>query len=330
MKYLTIIIFSFGLLIHGTSIAHELRPAYLEITSPVAGVWKILWKQPIIGDVAIAIRPQISNNWLEDSTGAISHTETYLLKEWKIHAPPGALTGEVINIPGLEKTITDVLLRIRYVDGTTITTLIKPGNPNYNVMANEKSAITLAAYLQLGIEHILFGIDHLLFVLALLLLVANRKSLLFTISAFTLAHSITLALASLGLVHLQQAVVEAIIALSIVFVGVELIKHYQGQNGFTYRYPWVVAFVFGLLHGFGFAGALADVGLPDQDVPLALLLFNVGVEVGQLFFVGIAVTIGWLYMKWNPIIGKKLQWGIAYGIGSMAAYWFIERLVTVF
>ena len=182
-------------------------------------------------------------------------------------------------------------------------------------------------YLELGVEHILLGIDHLLFVLALLLIVKGWGRLVGTITAFTISHSITLAAATLGFVSVPQAPVEAIIAMSIMFVASEIIHARQGRPGITEDKPWIVAFVFGLLHGFGFAGALTEVGLPEQSIPLALLFFNIGVELGQLLFVGACLIV---FALTRPLHGRipSGSWRLApYAIGSLAAFWTIERIV---
>ncbi len=185
-------------------------------------------------------------------------------------------------------------------------------------------------YLRLGIEHIFFGIDHLLFVLALILIVKGKRRLLKTITAFTLAHSITLAAATLGWVHIPSAPVEAVIALSIIFLAVELVHYYQGKTVFSSKYPWVVAFIFGLLHGFGFAGALANVGLPPHDIPLTLFLFNVGVETGQLIFIVAVMLIIWLLHKIFKSFPLWSRWIPPYAIGCMAAFWFFQRLAVIY
>jgi HupE / UreJ protein len=185
-------------------------------------------------------------------------------------------------------------------------------------------------YVGLGIEHILLGIDHLLFVLGLMLLVRGPWMLAKTITAFTLAHSITLALATLGFVNAPARPVDAAIALSIVFLAAEILHARQGRPGLTSRKPWVVAFVFGLLHGVGFAGALTQLGLPPGEIPLALLFFNVGVEIGQLMFVAVVLALGWalrqLQVRW-PRWAEPLP---AYAIGTIAAFWFIERTSGLF
>ena len=177
-----------------------------------------------------------------------------------------------------------MLVNIRFADGTSLTSIIRPSDPSFLINKFQQSALPVLDYLRLGIEHILFGIDHLLFVLALILIVKGTRRLIKTITAFTIAHSITLAAATLGWVHIPSAPVEAVIALSIIFLAVELVHYYQGKAVFSSQYPWVVAFIFGLLHGFGFAGALANVGLPQHEIPLTLFLFNVGVETGTTHF----------------------------------------------
>ena len=210
------------------------------------------------------------------------------LERWRIQRA-GGLENQTIHIDGLAGTKIDVLVRMENADGVTQTTRLLPASPSFTVEAAPSPWRVSATYLVLGIEHILLGIDHLLFVLALVLLVKGWKRLVGTITAFTVAHSITLAAATLGFVHVPGPPVEACIALSIVFVAAEIIRGRQGQPGLTERAPWVVAFTFGLLHGLGFAGALNEVGLPAQAIPLALLFFNVGVEIGQLAFIALVV-----------------------------------------
>ena len=263
--------------------AHEIRPAYLEIRE-FANRVEIFWKQPVSGESGIYLTPVLSSGWLADSASDNSSSGRALIRQWKIKTNL-PVAGQTITIDGLKNTITDVLVKIIFSDGTNITKIIRPSDPSFVINKSQQSALPVLDYLRLGIEHILFGIDHLLFVLALILIVKGKRRLFKTITAFTLAHSITLAAATLGWVHIPSAPVEAVIALSIIFLAVELVHYYQGKAVFSSRYPWVVAFIFGLLHGFGFAGALANVGLPPNDIPLTLFLFNVGVETGQLIFI---------------------------------------------
>jgi hydrogenase/urease accessory protein HupE len=250
-----------------------------------------------------------------------------LLERRKIEAA-GGLSGKRIDFVGLQATITDVLVRVQMLDGTYSTTLISPSRPWIDVATSRGWLGVAGAYLKHGIEHILFGYDHLLFVLALILIVRSYRVLLLTVTAFTVAHSITLSLATLGVVRVPGPPVEAAIALSILLLACEIIRSKQGRVGLTANWPWLVAFSFGLLHGFGFASALAEIGLPQKDIPLALFAFNVGVEIGQLIF--IAIVLGALAcarrIKFPPVFERYASTGATYAIGIVAAFWFIERL----
>ena len=227
-----------------------------------------------------------------------------------------------------------VMLTATWSDGSQVSSLFKNESGIIEVRLAElrvgSGSLTAAAgrYTSLGIEHILEGYDHLLFVFALLLIVSNGWMLVKTITAFTLAHSITLALATLGIVGLPPRPVEAAIALSIVFLAVEIMHARDGRIGLTYRSPWLVAFGFGLLHGFGFAGALADIGLPQAEVPVALLFFNVGVEIGQLMFVLVVVAFGWMVKRVPARLPEIAGLLPAYVIGSVAMYWLMERVLS--
>jgi hydrogenase/urease accessory protein HupE len=222
----------------------------------------------------------------------------------------------------------DVLVRIALSDGRVVSRLLRPDAPSFTFTA-ETAGPAAGGYFVLGVEHILFGIDHLLFVFALVLIVRGAGLLVKTITAFTLAHSITLALATLGYVHVPSAPVEAVIALSIVFVASEIVRGQRDEPGLTERAPWLVAGTFGLLHGFGFAGALSQVGLPANDIPLALLWFNVGVEAGQLAFVAVVLgviallrRIPWTLPRWAPLVPP-------YAVGALAMFWVIERTAAI-
>jgi hydrogenase/urease accessory protein HupE len=234
--------------------------------------------------------------------------------------------GAVVRIAGLERTITDVLVSVSFANGQTVQTVLKPDNNSLTLHLQGAGKLAVPAYLLLGIEHILNGFDHLSFVLGLLLLVRGRGRLLKTITAFTLAHSITLAAAALGYVNVSAPVIESLVALSIVFVAVELVRAYRGHEGLTVRHPWLIAFVFGLLHGFAFAGSLADIGLPKHNIPGALVLFNVGVEVGQLLFVAAVLALIRTARRFRWPFDMQARWATAYGIGALASYWMIERI----
>lgn len=328
-KIKELLLFVGFVLLYGHAFAHEIRPAYLEIKEVNPGQYSIFWKQPVSGESGIHLTPLLSSGWLADSAANNSTTGAALIRQWKITSNL-TLEGQTLTIEGLKNTITDVLVKIAFADGTSITKIIRPSEPFFVISKLQQAALPVYDYLRLGVEHILFGIDHLLFVLALILLVSGKRRLFKTITAFTIAHSITLAAATLGWVYIPPAPVEAVIALSIIFLAVELVHYYQGKKVFSSQYPWVVAFIFGLLHGFGFAGALANVGLPQNDIPLTLFLFNVGVEMGQLIFIFIVLAVIWLIQKLFKNLPSWSRWVPPYAIGCMAAFWFFERLAVIY
>jgi hydrogenase/urease accessory protein HupE len=249
------------------------------------------------------------------------------IRRWQVRRE-GGLVGQTIHVDGIAGGATEVIVRVERQDGTSQTERLVPERPMFVVAAPTGAAEVAWSYLRLGVEHILGGVDHLLFVLALLLIVHSGKRIFVTVTAFTVAHSVTLVAATLGWVHVPAPPVEAIIALSIVFVASEVVHGLQGRPGLTARAPWVVAFSFGLLHGFGFAGALAEVGLPQTAIPLALLTFNVGVELGQLMFV-VAVLAGWSLLAKLP--ARRPPWWpyvAPYAIGGLAMFWVIERIAA--
>jgi hydrogenase/urease accessory protein HupE len=311
--------------------AHEVRPAYLELTQTGAETYEVLWKVPARGEdqrLALYVEfPPGTANVTPPHGSLMNHAFT---ERWTVKRE-GGLAGGVVHVAGLAATLTDVLVRVQRLDGSTQVTRLTPAVPAFVVAAAPRATEVAGTYLRLGVEHILLGIDHLLFVLALLILVEGTRRLVATITAFTLAHSLTLAGATLGFVHVPGPPVEAAIALSIMFVAAEIFDGRHGTVGLTRRFPWIVAFSFGLLHGFGFAGALSEVGLPPAAIPIALLCFNVGVELGQLLFIGsvlgaIAVA-GWIARR----VGIALPgWGWRvppYAIGAVAAFWLVQRVL---
>ena len=304
--------------------AHEVRPAYFSITQQSEDTYQIVWKVPAMGTGIPKIYPVLPNNWeiINEQSNLLPGNlrRTYLVKIKK------GLEGNVLQFDGLNKTLIEVLVSIKTSDGIQYSSRIKPSNPSYLIPVTPDRFSVIKTYLLLGFEHILLGIDHLLFVLALLLLTKGFRRIVKTITAFTIAHSITLSFAALGFVGLPGAPVEAVIALSIVFLAVELVHYLDGRKGLTVRYPWVVAFVFGLLHGFGFAGALVDLGLPQIDIPWALLFFNIGVELGQLAFVLVALGVIWLLRKIKINWPNWVEKVPPYAIGSLASFWMIERI----
>lgn len=307
--------------------SHEVRPGYLEITETTPERYQVLWKIPMKGDAVLRMTPVFPETCKEQTPPSSRKVAAAMVKQWSIICA-GGLKDVDIAIEGLQNTLTDVLARVTHAGGATQTVRLAPDNIRFTVSGIPSTLEVITTYLSLGIEHILLGIDHLLFVFALLLIVQGWRRLVGTITAFTVAHSITLAAATLGYVNVPQAPVEAVIALSILFLATEIIHMQQGKIGLAQRYPWLVAFIFGLLHGFGFAGALSEIGLPQSDIPLALLFFNVGVEVGQLIFVATVLLIG---MVLKRLISQPMRWGetvITYMIGGIAAFWTIERVAA--
>lgn len=314
-----------ALSMHAT--AHEIRPAYLEIRERNAELIEIIWKQPVVGEVALPLRPVLSSGWLDPELAASSYTDTYLIRRWSVPTPRASLEGQRLTIEGLRTALTDVLVRV-VLDDKEIVHMLKPDEPSWVLPALSNATPTVPHYLILGIEHIWTGIDHLLFVLGLMLLATKLSDLLKTITAFTLAHSITLAAAALELVRVPSAPVEAVIALSIMYLAVELVQFKRGNPGLAHRFPWAVALIFGLLHGFGFAGALSEVGLPGDHIPIALLLFNIGIEIGQIAFVAVVLLALRLLAFALPSASNRLEWAMPHVIGSLAAFWFVERTIA--
>jgi hydrogenase/urease accessory protein HupE len=308
--------------------AHRLEPAYLEINEQSAGKFSVLWKRPFVAGRPMNISPQMPAGCSNITEPAVQTLASGAVERWLVDCGSSGLINETIVIDGLSATQTDTLLRVQLIDGSMHTTVLRPDSPSFLMPEKASKAKVAGSYLVLGIEHILGGFDHLLFVLGLLLIVRSTILLIKTITSFTLAHSVTLAMATLGFVHVPQAPVEAVIALSIIFLATELAKQHRGETGLTTRAPWLVALCFGLLHGFGFAGALTEVGLPQSDIPLALLFFNVGVEVGQLMFVSGVLVATWMIKKMKFRWPVWVEHGPAYAIGSLAAFWFIQRTVS--
>jgi hydrogenase/urease accessory protein HupE len=308
--------------------AHEVRPALVQITQRSAHHFDLLWKQPVNGDVALHLMPHLSGGALDREPDVATTMPSFALKLWRnLSEDRQPLDAQTLSVIGLERSITDVLVSVTLLDGRTIQHVLNPRQTSTRLDLSEHAAPPAGAYLTLGIEHILTGVDHLLFVFGLLLLVRTVRPLIGTITAFTLAHSITLAGTTFGWIHVRSSVIEALVALSIVVLAVELVRHVSGERGVTSRYPWLIAFVFGLLHGCAFAGALAEVGLPSQDIPLALFLFNVGVELGQLLFIAAAglALLGIARVVKQPPAWIRLL--APYAIGTFASYWFIERFL---
>jgi hydrogenase/urease accessory protein HupE len=304
--------------------ADVFRPAYLELRQQTADTYMVLWKVPAQGDMRMSLYVRMPAGTQAVSTRRSERSGDAYAERWTIRHPH--LEGTTIAIDGLRASSADVLVRVARLDGTEQVVRLLPAETSFVVRAAPGAYEVALTYLRLGIQHILTGADHLLFVLALLLIVRAGKRLVWTISAFTLAHSITLACATLGWVQLPGPPVEASIALSIVFLAREIVMSARGEAGLTERFPWLIAFLFGLLHGLGFARALTEVGLPQAAIPLALVCFNFGVECGQLLFVAAVLICVASLRRFRPASGAVTRMATTYAIGSVAAYWVIERV----
>lgn len=319
---------SFYLALISPAAAHELRPGYLQLDEVSSGRVDVLWKVPAMGDRHLGIYlklPATCRN-MDEPVGTVE--ENAYLQRWQVSCE-GGLQGSTIAVEGLSSTLTDVLARLSWADGSVEIERLTPDRPSLVIKGAQSTLEVARTYFELGVSHILGGIDHLLFILALMLLIRDPWTLVKTITAFTIAHSITLTGAALGYFSLPQAAVESVIALSIAFVARELLLMKPGDRRLSEASPWIVAFTFGLLHGFGFAGALKELGLPQRDVPLALFTFNLGVEAGQLIFVGGMVVIYRLAASASPLALRQMRSFAAYGIGAAAMFWLITRLVAI-
>jgi hydrogenase/urease accessory protein HupE len=312
--------------------AHEVRPAYLELRPAGPATWKVLWKVPAFGQ---SFRLRVDARLPEGCTALAPRRAEFVadayVEHWSVGCPAG-LAGGVIRFDGLSALRAEVLLRIEQPDGRDgITARVTPAEPTFTVPAEPSALEVLGTYLSLGVHHILLGVDHLLFVLALLLIVRGWRRLALTITAFTVGHTLTLAGATLGALSLPGPPVEAAIALSIAFAAAEALRSRRGEWSLTAQVPWAVALFFGLLHGFGFAGALREIGLPQGAVLPALLFFNLGVEFGQLLFVAVVLGLGWGLRRLAaggqvPVAPPRAHAAACYAIGVTAAFWLIERV----
>lgn len=308
--------------------AHEVRPAYLEIRELSPDHYAVLWKVPARGEgLRLAVHPIFPDGTSAEAARSVMGSEA-LVERWSIRRA-GGLGGGTVRIAGLEATVTDAIVRVQRLDGGIQVARLTPTSTSFTVEASPGAVGIATSYIGLGIEHILLGVDHLLFVFALMLVVRGRWRLVQAITAFTVAHSITLGLAVLGVLTVPQSPVEAAIALSIVLLISEVVRRGASGATLTSRAPWVVAFMFGLLHGLGFASALLEIGLPVGDIPLALASFNIGVELGQLaFVVALLAATRALSNWWADFVVGHARSAAAYVVGSLAAFWLIERIVA--
>jgi hydrogenase/urease accessory protein HupE len=310
--------------------AHEIRPAYLQIDQTGPGRYSVVWRTPLMSGMRLPVVLQFPEGIRNVTEPAERELPDSLVERRVIEMANGSLAGKRVEFVGLQGTITDVLVRVHFLDGSVSTTLVRPSHPWVEVATRLGCLEVAKTFMVQGVEHILFGYDHLLFVLALILIARDWRALFLTVTAFTVAHSITLTLATLGFVHIPGPPVEAAIAFSILLLACEIIRIHQGRPSLTAQRPWLVAFAFGLLHGLGFAGALANLALPAGDIPLALLFFNVGVEIGQLLFIAAVIaTVGIARRSQYPALSGRTAFLVAtYAIGAIASFWFVERVAA--
>jgi hydrogenase/urease accessory protein HupE len=312
--------------------ADEFKPAYLQLTQLGPETYEVLWKIPAIDEsTTLKVRPEFPDGSRELVPVRSTFARGVTVQRWRMRVPDG-LDGKAVGFTNLSATRIDVLARLVRLDGTVQLERILPSRPRFVGRPSLGRLEVVRTYTVLGIEHILGGFDHLLYVLGMLILVNGWRRIVATMSAFTATHSLTLTAAALGWVHVAQPPVEACIALSILFVAREIVQAHRGRPGMTTRWPWAVSFTFGLMHGFGFAAALAEVGLPQSSIPIALLFFNVGVEIGQLLFVGAVVALigaGWRVAQSLRLPQPLWLWRLpSYAIGGLASFWLVQRVLS--
>ena len=313
------------LVLHTSASAHPLAPSLLEMTERTPGQVEVLWKTPAARLAGEHLEPQLPHQCQRASEVETHSVDTARVERWQLTCST-SLVGAQVGVEGIASSKANVILRIVLADGRKYQSVLSTDQPHFVIPERQPAFVVVHNYVALGVEHILTGWDHLLFVLGLVLLVRGHRRLLWTITAFTVGHSLTLSLAILGVVRISPAPVEALIALSILIVAVELTHDHQGTGTFLQRYPWALAVSFGLLHGLGFAGALAQVGLPPGEIPMALLAFNIGIEVGQLLFIAVVLGARAVLTRVPVPLAVRRRHIPAYLIGSLAAFWFFERL----
>jgi hydrogenase/urease accessory protein HupE len=313
-------------LITGTANADELRPGYLEFSQKGAVHWTLVWKAPMRGGVTPATQPVLPTGCSVLAPPQRAMGEMAVISTYKVRCS-GRVAGKAIGLSNFSASATDVLVRVAPLERPVQALRLTAAQPSAMIEAKPYRWQVARTYFVIGVEHILFGYDHLLFVVALVLLLSGFRTIAWAVTAFTVAHSVTLVGTTLGLMGLPQRPVEAIIALSIVFLAVEIVKKKEGEPRLSERIPWVVAFLFGLLHGFGFAGALKEIGLPESDVPTALLTFNLGVEAGQLLIVTATMIALYALRTARPDWARPAVRVSGYAIGAIASMWLFQRIL---
>jgi hypothetical protein len=309
-----------------TAQSHPLSPSLLELREETGGVYSVRWKTPSKRAPGVEIEPAlpIECNAVEEKSARVEANYVEIL--WRVSCGAEGLLGKTLSVSGLDRSRTTALVRVLFADGRMAKGLVRADAPQFEVNVEDGVALN---YLALGFEHIILGPDHLLFVLGLLLLIVGARKLTGAITSFTLGHSLTLALAVLDRIDVSPRLVEIGIAISLVVVALELVRRDPTSGSLLRSRPWLAAFGFGLLHGLGFAGALSEAGLPSDEVPAALLFFNIGIEAGQLAFIALMIVAIAVLQK-KLVQRAWLERGSAYVIGSLAVFWLIERGAGLF
>ncbi len=305
--------------------AHPLAPVLLELEEH-PGQFEVRWKTPLLGPRGVTRRPVLPTTCVRTSEPKVHDDGAIAIVRWTVDCGKKGLIGQTIAVEGLAETRTDAVIRITLADGRVVRHVLRAGAPSFLVPARSSAGDVIASYVAIGVRHILSGPDHLLFVFGLLLLVVGPRPLIGTITGFTVGHCVTLSLAALGVVHVPTRAIEVLIAFSVFTLAIELSRGPTARPTIMRRFPWAMAFVFGLLHGLGFAGALAEVGLPPGEVPLALFSFNLGIEIGQLVFVfAVLLSIRGLRLVWSrlPVWKERIP---VYAMGCLSAFWCVQRV----
>ncbi len=314
-------------LVPAVGLAHGLDPAALSLREMRSGVFDVRWRASALRLPGTNVQPVLPARCRQVGTADVADGTDRVALRWSVDCGPGGLAGEVVGVDDLGAAKINALLTIERLDGEEIQAVLGPRNPSLTVPVRPSRWGVVGGYVTLGVEHILTGPDHLLFVFGLLLLVSTSRLLVKTITAFTLGHSLTLSVAALHFANVPSRPVEVLIALSVLMLAVELARDGERPT-LLRRFPWAMAVVFGLLHGFGFAGSLAEAGLPAGDIPLALVSFNGGIELGQLTFVAVVLSAGAILGRCLPAVATRSARPTVYAMGFLSAFWCFERLAA--
>jgi hypothetical protein len=306
--------------------AHRFAPSLLKVSEIGPDQYHMVWKTPAQGTSNVPLRPEWPSSCEVRNASPPQLEGTGKVSSWQLHCTDlgeDGLVGDTLGISGLGANQASAMVMVALLDGRQYQEVLNAEQPEFVIPAQSSAGEVMSDYSLLGMDHIWSGIDHLLFVFGLLLLVGGGTRLLWTITAFTLGHSITLSLVTLGFFDYPVALVEFTIALSIFVLAVELTR--TSRHDILWRNPWWLAGGFGLLHGMGFAGALAETGLPQDNVPLALLFFNVGIEIGQIAFIAVVLALWFVLRRPLATWQDRLLPVPIYILGALSAMWCIER-----